>query len=94
MIKLKNVMKQLNSVLEDNNIGMDIVCQGGRAKKKLMKVPSTGHLRYDWFKQNLKSNTFIHSILKTLFDNVDRNISSSLINLCHYIAECCEDEFI
>ena len=33
-------------------------------------------------------------MLKVLSDNVEWNISSSLINLCHYIAECYEDEFV
>ena len=33
-------------------------------------------------------------MLKALSNNVDGNISTSLINLCHYITECCEDEFV
>ena len=33
-------------------------------------------------------------MLKALSDNNDGNISSSLINLYHYIAECYEDEFL
>ena len=33
-------------------------------------------------------------MLEALSDNVEENISSSLINLCHYIAEYCEDEFV
>ena len=59
-----------------------------------MKVPSTGHLRYDWFKHNLKSNNFINSMLEALFDNVEGTILSSLINVCYYFVECYKDEFI
>ena len=33
-------------------------------------------------------------MLEVLYDNVEENISSSLINLCHYIAEYYEDEFV
>ena len=33
-------------------------------------------------------------MLEALSDNVERNISSILINLCHYIAEYYEDEFV
>ena len=62
--------------------------------KKLIKIPSSGHLRYIRFKQNLKSNNFMHSILKVLSNNVEGNISSSLINLCHYIPVCYEDGFV
>ena len=49
MIKLMNIMKELTCVLEDNEIEMDIVCWSGRWKK-LIKIPSSGHLRYDRFK--------------------------------------------
>ena len=87
-------MKELTCVLEDNEIKMDIECWGGRGNRKLIKTPSSGHLRYDRFKQNLNIDNFIHSMLKALSDNVDGNISSSLINLCHYIVECYEDEFV
>ena len=33
-------------------------------------------------------------MIVALSDNVEGNISSSLINLCHYIAEYYEDEFV
>ena len=49
MIKLKNIMKELTCTLEDNEIEMNIVCWGGRGKK-IIKILSSGHLRYDWFK--------------------------------------------
>ena len=62
--------------------------------KKLIKIPSSGHLRYYRFKQNLKGNYFICSILEIISDNVEWFFSLSLINVCHYIAECCEDEFV
>ena len=84
-------MKELTCVLEDNEIEMNIVCQGDRGNKKLIKIPPSSHLRYDRFKQNLKSDNFMHSMLKTSYDNVEENISSSLISLWHYIAECYED---
>ena len=61
---------------------------------ELKKIQSPSHLLYDRFKQNLKCNNFIQSILEALSDNVEENISSSLINLCHYIAEYYEDEFV
>ena len=63
-------MKELTFVLEDNDIGIDIVCLGGRWKK-LVKISSSDHLPYDQFKQNLKSNNFIHSILEVLSDNIE-----------------------
>ena len=34
------------------------------------------------------------SILETISDNIKGNISSSLINVCHYITEYCEYEFV
>ena len=94
LIKINNMMKELTCVLEDNEIEMNIKCWGGRVNKKLIKIPSSGHLRYDWFKQNFKSDNFIQSMLKSLSNNVDGNMSSSLINVCHYMAECYEDEFV
>ena len=87
-------MKEVTHVLEDNHISMNIESWGGREKKQIIQIPSSGHLRYDRFKQNLKCNNFINSMLVALFDNVEGNISSSLINLCHYIAEYYEDEFV
>ena len=62
--------------------------------EKIIKTTSSGHLRYDRFKDNLKSNNFIHSILEVLFDNIEGTISSTLINLCYYIAEYYEDGFV
>ena len=62
--------------------------------EKKIQTPSSSHLRYDRFKQNLEYNNFIKSMLETLSDNIKGNISSSLINLCHYIAEYYEDEFV
>ena len=75
MIKLKNIMKELTCVLKCNEIKIYIVCWGGRGNKKIIKIPSSDHLRYDRFKQNLKSNNFIHSILEVIFDTVEGNIS-------------------
>ena len=50
---------------------MDNECWGGRGNRKLIKIPSSSHLRYDRFKQNLKSDNFIQSMLKALSDNID-----------------------
>ena len=63
-------------------------------EKEIIKIPPSGHLRYDRFKQSLKDNNFISLMLETLCNNVNGNISSSLINVCHYIAEFYEDEFV
>ena len=62
--------------------------------KKIIKIPSADHLRYDQFKQNFKDNNIIHLMLEAQSDNIEGIISSSLINLSHYFAECYEDEFI
>ena len=48
------MMKECTCVLEDNEIEMDIECWGGRGNRKLNKIPSSGHLRYDRFKRNFK----------------------------------------
>ena len=64
-------MKELTCVLEYNEIEMDIECQGGRGNRKVIKIPSSSHLRYDRFKQNIKCYNFIQSMLKALSDNID-----------------------
>ena len=84
----------MTPVLEDNQISMNIESWSGRGKKQIIQLPSSGHLRYDRFKQNLKCNNFTNSILVALSDNVEGNISSSLIHLCHYSAEYFKDEFV
>ena len=56
------------------------------------KISSTGNLRYDRFKQNVKSDNYINQISEALYDNIEETISSSFINLWHYIAEYYEDE--
>ena len=48
VIKLNTPMKEVNIVLEDNNIEMNIDYLGGCGKKILIKIPSTRYLRYDW----------------------------------------------
>ena len=70
-IKLNDIMNELTCVLEYNEIEMDIVCWGGRGNKKIIKIPYFGHLRYDRFKQNLKSNDFTHSLLEALSNNIE-----------------------
>ena len=94
MIKLKNILKEVTSVLEDNGIGLNIDSWGGRGKNKIIKMPSSSHLQYDRFKQNLKKNNVVNLMLKILSNNVNGNISSSLINLCYYIAEFYEEEYV
>ena len=86
VIKLKNILKEVTSVLEDNGIELNINSWDGCGRKKIINIPSSGHLRYDRFKQNLKDNNFISLMLEVLYNNVNGNISSSLINLCHYIS--------
>ena len=64
-------------------------------KKELIQIPSVGHLKYDRFKQNVKQDNFIEHTLKSLSCNIDDNCyPSSTINLCRYLAENYEDEFI
>ena len=76
-------MKGVTSVLEDNYIEIDIDCWVGRGKK-LIKIPLSGHLRYNRFKQNIKSNNYIHQILEGLSNNVEGTFSSSLMSLFNY----------
>ena len=49
-------------------------------KKQIIQILSSGQLRYDRFKQNLKCNNFIKLLLEALSDNFEGNIASSLIN--------------
>ena len=58
-VKLKNIMKEVTSVLEYNEIEMDIDCWGGR-NFFLIKISPSGNLRYNRFKQKFKSNNYIH----------------------------------
>ena len=68
MIKLKNIMKVITSILKGNYLEIDIVCWVGRGIFKI-DIPSSGHSQYDRFKQNLKSTNYIPQILETLSDN-------------------------
>ena len=69
---------------------MNLEKWGGRGKKKLIQIPSVGHLEYDRFKQNVKQKK-----LEALSCNIDGNYHpSSTINLCRYLAENYDDEFI
>ena len=94
MIKLKYILKENTYVLEDNGIELNIDSWGGRGKKEIINIPSSGHVRYDRLKQNLKNNNFVSEMLEALYNNVYGNISSSLINLCHYISKFYEEEYI
>ena len=87
-------MKEVTCALEDNGVELNIDSWGDRGEKKIIKIPSSGHLRYDRFKQNLKDNYFISLMLEALSNNANNNISWSLINLCNYIAEFNEEEYI
>ena len=61
----------------------------------MIQIPSVGHLKYDRFKQNVKQDNFIEQTLKALSCNIDDNYHlSSTINLCCYLVENYEDEFI
>ena len=60
------MMKEVASVLEDDDIKLDIEYWGTRGKKILNKIPSVGHLRYECFKQNIKNTNFIDQILEAL----------------------------
>ena len=84
---------KLTFVLEDNDIEIYIVCLGSRGKK-LVKISFSDHSPYDQFKQNLKRISFLRSMLEVLYNYVKGDISSSLINLCHYITEYYEDKFV
>ena len=74
VIRLKNILKEFTSVLEGNGIELNIDSWGGRGKKKIIKIPSSGHSRYGRFKNNLKDNHFISLMLEALSNNVNGNI--------------------
>ena len=44
VIKLKNILKEFTSVVDDNGVELNIDSLGGRGKKKIIKIPSSGHL--------------------------------------------------
>ena len=91
---LKILLSEVSCILIDNNISMNLEKWGGRGKV-LIQIPSVGHLKQDRFKQNIKQNNLIEQTLKALSCNIDDNCHpSSTINLCHYLAENYEDEFI
>ena len=88
------MLSEVSCVLTDNNISMNLEKWGGRGKK-LIQIPSIGHFKYNMFKQNVKQDNFIEQTLKALSCTSDNNYHpSSTINLCRYLAENCEDEFI
>ena len=59
VIRLKNLLSEVCSVLKDNNIDMNLEKWGGRGNKELIEIPSVGHLKYDRFKQNVKQEKFL-----------------------------------
>ena len=64
-------------------------------EKKLIQIPSVGHLKYDRFKQNVKQDNFMEQPLKALSCKSNNTYRpSSTINVCRYVAENYEDEFI
>ena len=64
-------------------------------KKELIQIPSVGYLKYDMFEQNIKQDNLMEQNLKVLSCNSDNNYHpSSTIDLCRYLAENYEDEFI
>ena len=74
---------------------MNLEKWGGHRKKELIQIPSVGHLKYDRFKHNVKQDNVIEQTLKSLSFNNDNDYHpSSTTNLCRYLAENYEDEFI
>ena len=74
---------------------MNLEKQGGRGNKELIQISSVGHLKYDRFKQNIKRKKFTEQTLEILsYNSDDSDHSSSTINLCRYLAEKYEEEFI
>ena len=64
-------------------------------ENKINQIPSVGHLKYDKFKQNIKQHNFVEYTLEVISCNSDDNYHpSSTINLCRYLAEHYDDEFI
>ena len=60
----------------------------------MIQIPFVDHLKYDSFKQDVKTNNFIDQTVKALFCDSDNNCHlSSTINLCRCLAESYEDEF-
>ena len=95
VIYLENLISEVNYVLTDNHISLNLEKWGSRGNKELIQIPPVGHLKYGRFKQNVKQNNFIKQTLKFLSCNIDHNNHpSSTINLCRYLAENYEDEFI
>ena len=61
----------------------------------MIQISSVGHLKYDRFKQNIKRKKFTEQTLEILsYNSDDSDHSSSTINLCRYLAEKYEEEFI
>ena len=77
---------------------MILICiqkNGVVAEIKLIQIPSIIHLKYDHFKQNIKSDNFIEHNLEALYsDSDDSHYSSNIINRCRYLVETSEDKFI
>ena len=61
----------------------------------MIQIPSVGHLKYDSFKQNIKQDNCIEQTLEALSFYIDEyHYSLGIINLCRYLAETYEEEFI
>ena len=61
----------------------------------MIQIRCVGYLKYDRFKQNIKQNNFIEQNLDAISSNIDdSHYSSSIINLCRYLAETYEEEYI
>ena len=61
----------------------------------MIQIPSVGHLKYDRFKYNVKKSNVVEQTLKALSCNIDDNYHpSSTINVCRYLVDNYEDEFI
>ena len=66
----------------------------GYGRELLVKIPSIGHLRYSKFKYNCKSFNLMHQFCDTFSSNMKEILSSSVVNICHYLASNYDDESI
>ena len=73
---------------------MNVESWSGRGNKVLVTIPPVRHLKYDRFKQNCKSSNFVNQSLDVLSNNTEKKLSPSVINVCHYLADNFEDEFM
>ena len=54
VIKLQNIMKEVDNILEDNENSMEIYSWGGPKRTQRLTIISIGYLRHYIFKQSIK----------------------------------------